>query len=200
MKNKVTIYDVAKKLNVSTATVNRALNGKPKVGEETRRLIIETSKEMGYKANKAAMSLARKTIKIGFIIDNLLHDFNVKIMSGAKKACEDLHDFNVSGKFLALDKTNNHTQMISLMRKMAEDEYDGIIITGYFGYTQIVEELFLKNIPIVTIISDIPSSKRLFSVRTNGKISGRIAAELLWTQVKDMPVAIFTGYKDIGVC
>ena len=36
--NKITIYDIAKALGVNASTVNRAINGKPGVGEEKKRI------------------------------------------------------------------------------------------------------------------------------------------------------------------
>ena len=57
---KLTIYDIAQKMNLSIATVSRALNGKEDVNEETRKRILETAREMGYKASKTAASLSRK--------------------------------------------------------------------------------------------------------------------------------------------
>jgi LacI family transcriptional regulator len=57
MSRKVTIYDLAEKLGLSTATINRELNVKPNVGEETLKLVLEAAKDMGYRANRAAMSL-----------------------------------------------------------------------------------------------------------------------------------------------
>ena len=37
---KVTIYDIAKKMNISIATVSRALNGKEDISDETRRNVM----------------------------------------------------------------------------------------------------------------------------------------------------------------
>jgi LacI family transcriptional regulator len=199
MQKKITIYDVAEKLNVSTATVNRALSGKPKVGEETRRLIIETAREMGYKANKAAMSLARKTIRIGVLMDNLIHDFNEKVVEGARKACEELADFNVEGNFQVLDRPNSKDDMARIVKRMLDSEFDGIILMGSPEYDLIINEICARQVPVVTIISDYPGCKRLFSVRTHGRISGKIAAEMLSTWVGSKQVAVFTGYKDRGI-
>jgi len=199
---KVTIYDISNKLGVSTATVNRALNGKPKVSEETRRLVIETAKQMGFKANKAAMSLARKTIKIGFVMQESIYDFNNEVLRGAKKACDELSDFNVQGDFHIVNQPYGRSEMISIMRKMGESGFNGIILVpsdDMREYDQVIEELFYKDIPIATVISDVVNSKRLISVRNNGIISGKIAADLLWMLVQDKPVAIFTGFKDRGV-
>ena len=41
MEKRTTIYDIARELGISTATVNRALNGKPRVKEETRAQVLE---------------------------------------------------------------------------------------------------------------------------------------------------------------
>lgn len=46
---KMTIKEISKRLGVSTATVSLALNNKPGVGEETRRLVWEMVRQSGYK-------------------------------------------------------------------------------------------------------------------------------------------------------
>lgn len=65
----VTIKDVAKKLNLSIATVSRALDGYPDISVETRRRVAKAAQEMGYIPNRAARQLRRKrTDAIGFIL------------------------------------------------------------------------------------------------------------------------------------
>ena len=199
---KVTIYDIANKLGVSTATINRALNGKPKVSEKTRQLIIDTANEMGFKANKAAMCLARKTIRIGFIMYESIFDYNNEVLRGAKKACEDLFDFNVRGVFSIVKSETESRKIIREMKKMQESGCNGIVIIpddDLTEYSNIIDNLFYDNVPVITVISDVEGSKRLMSVRNNGVISGKIACDLLWLLVQDKPVAIFTGFKDRGV-
>lgn len=44
---------------------------KPKGSEETMKRVVDTVEELGFKADKAVMSLARKTIRIEFIINEL---------------------------------------------------------------------------------------------------------------------------------
>ncbi|HEY9075973.1 MAG TPA: LacI family DNA-binding transcriptional regulator [Anaerolineaceae bacterium] len=66
---KVTIRDVAKKLNVSIATVSRALDGYPDISDEMRRQVIQTAEELGYVPNQAARHLRRRrTDAIGYIL------------------------------------------------------------------------------------------------------------------------------------
>ena len=66
---RITIRDVAKKLNLSITTVSRALDGYDDVAEETRQLIIQTAHEMGYVPNQAARQLRRRrSDTIGYIL------------------------------------------------------------------------------------------------------------------------------------
>ncbi len=55
----VTIQDIAKKLNISTATVSRVLNKKASalVSDATKREVLKTAGEMGYHVNRAAKAL-----------------------------------------------------------------------------------------------------------------------------------------------
>jgi LacI family transcriptional regulator len=65
----ITIRDVARRLNLSTTTVSRALDGYDDVAEETRQLIVKTAHEMGYVPNQAARQLRRRrSDTIGYIL------------------------------------------------------------------------------------------------------------------------------------
>ena len=69
----VNIYDIARILNVSTATVSRALKNNPAVNKATRKKIVATARKMGYRPNNFASSLrSQKTNTIGVIISAVL--------------------------------------------------------------------------------------------------------------------------------
>ena len=56
----VTIKEIAKRCNVSIATVSNIINGKPNVGRETREKVLKTIEELNYTPNYIAKNL--KTI------------------------------------------------------------------------------------------------------------------------------------------
>jgi LacI family transcriptional regulator len=65
----VTLKDIARRVGVSVTTVSRALGGYDDVAEETRRRILQTAREMGYRPHIIAQSLQRqRTNTVGFII------------------------------------------------------------------------------------------------------------------------------------
>ena len=59
MGAQITTIDIAEKLGISRGTVSRALNGRDKIDERTRRLVKKTAAEMGYKNPKTLQPAAQ---------------------------------------------------------------------------------------------------------------------------------------------
>ena len=76
MKKKTTIYDIAEKLNLTAATVSRALNNNLKISENTRKLVHETALEMNYEQNTLARALkSGKSFNVGVIVPRMDSNF-----------------------------------------------------------------------------------------------------------------------------
>ncbi|MDT0645155.1 LacI family DNA-binding transcriptional regulator [Zunongwangia sp. F260] len=85
-KEKVTIYDISKKLNVSAATVSRALNQNPKISLKTRELVAKTAAEMNYKQNRLAQALkSGRTNNIGVIVPYINRSFFSSVIRGIEE-------------------------------------------------------------------------------------------------------------------
>src|SRR5579863_9438351 len=56
----VTLYDVASRAGVSTATVSRVVHGLDRVRASTRARVLEVIEELGYVPDGAAQSLSRR--------------------------------------------------------------------------------------------------------------------------------------------
>lgn len=86
MQQKVTIYDIAKKLNITAATVSRALNNNPKISQKTRELVMKTASEMNYKQNRLAQALkSGKTNNVGVIVPFINHNFFSSVIMGIEE-------------------------------------------------------------------------------------------------------------------
>lgn len=86
MKEKITIYDISKKLNISAATVSRALNDNPKISSKTRLLVKKTANEMNYKQNRLAQALkSGKSNNVGVIVPYINGNFFSSVIRGIEE-------------------------------------------------------------------------------------------------------------------
>lgn len=87
----VTIKEIARECNVSPTTVSNILNGRPNVGEETRKRVLEVVKKRGYQPNYIARGLRiQKTRMIGIIVEDLVQFSTAGVVDGIMENCEKL--------------------------------------------------------------------------------------------------------------
>ncbi|CAK1694465.1 LacI family transcriptional regulator [Vibrio crassostreae] len=85
---KVTIKDVAKKANVSIATVSYAMNDCNRVSEKTRQHVLNIANEMNYVANTNAKQLKqRRSYAIGLFLNNWFGPIYSELVKGIEKVC-----------------------------------------------------------------------------------------------------------------
>ncbi|MGY5850500.1 LacI family DNA-binding transcriptional regulator [Salegentibacter sp. F14] len=83
MKNKITLKELAKLLNVSISTVSKALNDSPEISTKTVERVKELAKLHNYRPNPVAVNLkSSKSGTIGVIIPNISNTFFAKVLSG----------------------------------------------------------------------------------------------------------------------
>ncbi|WP_251854777.1 LacI family DNA-binding transcriptional regulator [Enterococcus italicus] len=85
----VGIKDIAKAAGVSISTVSYALNGNPKITDETRAKIMKLAEEMNYVPNMAARTLKRQqTNIIGVYLTDYAGSFYGELLDGIKRGLE----------------------------------------------------------------------------------------------------------------
>ncbi len=85
-KKNTTIYDISKKLNVSVATVSRALNNHPRISQATKELVVNAAKEMDYKQNNLAKALkSGETKTVGVIVPYINTNFFSSVIRGIEE-------------------------------------------------------------------------------------------------------------------
>jgi LacI family repressor for deo operon, udp, cdd, tsx, nupC, and nupG len=86
-KKRVTIYDIAEKLNITASSVSRALNNSNHVNEETKKLVLKTAAELNYKRNVLASNLRMgKTRTIGVVVPRINQNFFSNVIAGLEDA------------------------------------------------------------------------------------------------------------------
>ncbi|WEK19902.1 MAG: LacI family DNA-binding transcriptional regulator [Candidatus Pedobacter colombiensis] len=158
----ITIYDLAEKLDISAATVSRALQDHPAVNKKTKKKILDLATELGYRSNKFASNLRKqKTNTIGVIVPRLNSLFMSSVLSGIEKIVNTAgYNLIISQSFEqeAKEKTNTIT--------MFNSRVDGLIVslasdTQNFSH---FDTFIKKNIPIIffdRVAENIQSTKVL---------------------------------------
>ncbi|NJW52113.1 LacI family DNA-binding transcriptional regulator [Salinimicrobium oceani] len=122
---KVTIYDISKKLNISAATVSRALNNNPKISIKTRELVFAAAKEMNYKQNRLAQALkSGKSKNVGVIVPYINRNFFSSIIRGIEE------ELGPHGYHVIICQT--HEQMeteIEQINTLLNTQVDGIFMS-----------------------------------------------------------------------
>lgn len=91
MAKKITIYDLAKMLKVSPATVSRSLNNHPSISDETKQKVVAKANEVGYRTNKFASNLSKQTSNtIGVIVPKLNSYFMSTVLAGIEQVANDV--------------------------------------------------------------------------------------------------------------
>lgn len=84
--NRITLYDIARKLNLTASTVSRALNNHPRISTQTKQLVSRMSKELGYQPHRIAAALRNgRTRIIGVIVPVADRNFFASIVRGIEE-------------------------------------------------------------------------------------------------------------------
>ena len=148
MSEKVTIYDIAEKLNITAATVSRALNNNPKIKEATRELVIKTAAAMNYKQNKLALALkSGRSNNIGVIVPRIDSNFFASVIRGIEEELYP-HGYQViicqTHESIKRENENLHT--------LVDAQVDGIMmsVTGISDENDSAfRNVLEKNVPLI---------------------------------------------------
>ncbi|APY11552.1 LacI family transcriptional regulator [Seonamhaeicola sp. S2-3] len=147
MKKKTTIYDIAEKLNLTAATVSRALNNNLKISEKTRKLVQDTAIEMNYEINTLAKALkSGKSFNVGVIVPRMDSNFFASVIRGIE---EELHS---KGYHVIVCQTHDEEKLeIENINSLLNAQVDGILmsITNAKSKDKVFDSLAKKNVPLI---------------------------------------------------
>lgn len=197
MKKNITLKDIAIALNLSKATVSRALADKENTKPETRNAVLEMAKQMGYKPNLYAKNLTKQRSRmIGVIVPEFTHSFFSQIIIK-------IQEFFQEKGFTVLITQSSESPEIELqnLKVLENSMVEGIILSQ--TKSDINKEHYLKVIndgtPIV-FISRIPKSIDADCVSINDyKMSFFAVEKLILNQKKRKRIMHLRGPKSMYV-
>lgn len=147
MNKKVTIYDIAERLNISAATVSRALNNNQRVSSSTRELVSKVAFEMNYEPNGLASALRRgKSKTVGVIVPRVNSYFFGNIIRGIE---DELYPLGY--KVIISQTHENEERQIENIQALLNAQIDGVFlsITKQTRDLSIFKRVLEQEIPLV---------------------------------------------------
>jgi LacI family transcriptional regulator len=187
MAKKVTMQDIADKLNISKNSVSQALSGKPGVSEETRRLVQDVADELGYSYSKTnkPLKIERNTpCNIALIASE--YAFSLKRFFGEIYLSieKETRERGINLFIESIDQAAKEN--LTLPSLLSNYEISGILILSHIS-TDYIAKIISTGIPTVLIDHHEPHLY-VDAVLTNNRFGAYKAVEHL----------IELGHRDIA--
>ncbi len=196
----VTIKQIASLAGVSRGTVDRVLNNRGSVNEQTAKRIREIAASLGYRPNKAGIALAaqKKKLKIGVILFGTENPFFQKVLEGVSGKAEELsaYDVTVLIRMVPFDAE----AQVRAMDELYAQEIHGLVLTPYNDalVADKINALSRAGLPVITTNTDIEGTGRLAYVGSDYYASGREAGGLMrLIRGNDAKIGIITGSSQV---
>ncbi len=177
----VTIKEIALMAGVSRGTVDRVLNNRGSVKEETALRVREIADSMGYKPNRAGIALAaqKRKLRIGVVIFGTENPFFDMVLEGVHRKAAELADYSAS--VLIRRTAYDADAQVRAIDELMADGIHGLVLTPYVDDAVVrkINELDAAGIPVITTNTDIEGSRRLCYVGSDYFAGGRCAAGLM---------------------
>ena len=178
-KKDITIYDLARVLSLSPATVSRGLKDHPAINIKTRKRIMDAAKEMGYRSNSFASNLRmQKTHTIGIIVHELKSQFISSVLAGIEKITTEAgYDLIIGHSSETYRKETSNAHNLFHIR------VDGLIASLAFDTKDMdhFDPFVQKGIPIVFFdrVEDFPYGTRVIidNVKAGYEATAHLAAQ-----------------------
>jgi LacI family transcriptional regulator len=149
----VTIYDIAKKANVSAMTVSRVINNKGRISDKTRAKVKRIMEELNYVPNDMARSLVLRESQVLFLlITDIANPFFTTLARGAEDAA------NKQGyRVLFGNSDENLEKEQEYIDTILKSRVDGVLLApaGDRSLPQL-ETLRSRKVPFVLLDREVP--------------------------------------------
>ena len=141
-----TIRDVARRAQLSVATVSRALNGFENVSEKARQQIAHAVKELGYVPHAGARSLSlSRNNAIGVVLPDLHGEFFSEIVRGMDR------EASRRGYLLLLSNLHPGSEQAASVLRAMRGRVDGLIVMApHIGAAELASAL-PQGVPSILI-------------------------------------------------
>lgn len=177
----MTIREIAAECGVSTATVDRVLNGRGKVRPDTEARVLAALEAAGYTKNIAARALAirKASPRIGVVLSSEGNPFFDEVISGIRRAESELSSYGMTVELVTM-RGYRPEEQLRLMESL-EENLSALVLHPIDDPRIVakIEALANRGIPTITVNTDLEGSQRRCYVGSDYAQGGQTAAGLM---------------------
>lgn len=149
-KERPTIHDIARKLNITASTVSRALKDHPRISTETKKAVLKAAQKLNYQPNHIAAALrnGRSNI-IGIIVPTADRTFFSSVVRGIEEIAN-TSKYNV----MICQTYDSYEKEVDTVEALLNARVDGIIASFAKNTTNFDHFLKVKERGIPLILFD----------------------------------------------
>lgn len=178
----VTSQQIAELAGVSRGTVDRALHNRGRVNPEVAARIHKIADELGYKPNMIGQALVRtkRDFKLGAILQSAETPTMQIVAEGVRQSAAELRGSGVDLELREIPGLNVE-RLLKEIDSLAAQGIRGLAIAPSNAPELVsrIDELAEQGIPVVTLNSDVPTSRRLCFIGMDNYRAGQTAAYLM---------------------
>ncbi|SHE60229.1 LacI family transcriptional regulator [Kaistia soli DSM 19436] len=177
---KTTLQDVAREAGVSLATVDRVLNGRAGVHARTVERVQSAIDRLNYKPDRLASRLARgRDYHFEVVLPTGANDFMRLLEQEFRDTAERYMHERVRITFTHVDVFDGEALATALERLPADLDGVAMVALDHPAVAEAVNMLTDRGVTVVTLVSDLPGTRRAHFVGIDNYAAGRTAATLL---------------------
>ncbi len=175
---KATISSIAESSGLSTATVDRAINGRPGVSAANRQRVMEAAQQLGYLPTAGAVTLPSRPAHLEFFLPIAGNAFmadlarHIEDYSGRLPLVASCKIHNLKG--ISPEHLEAAVSKLSLRANGV-----GVVAVDRPKTRNILRIIADSGIRLVTILSDVPAARPSAYVGIDNRLAGRTAALLM---------------------
>jgi LacI family transcriptional regulator len=146
-KERFTIHDIAKKLNITASTVSRALNDHPRISDATKKAVQKAALKLNYQPNHIAAALRNGRSNIlGIIVPTIDRSFFSSVVRGIEEIAN-TSNYNV----MICQSHDDYKKEVATVEALLNARVDGIITSISKGTDNVdhFNKVIEKGIPLI---------------------------------------------------
>lgn len=171
------IKEIALQAGLGTATVDRVLNGREHVREHTRRRVQQAIREL--EKQQLTMATSGRKLVVDVVVE-APRRFADEIRDALEDTIPSLHPAIFRPRFL-MQETMTTAQAVDALHAIARRGSHGVFLKAQDvpAIVDAIAGLKQREIPVVTMFTDIPASERVAYAGLDNRVGGATAAYLI---------------------